>query len=146
MIYHVFLQRIKKSVRNFLNPTAQVAKHHFEYQQCFGQLPKKLLFTKVSTKAKDNCFLLNDLSIAFVKVKHNDGAPECDVINQHYMDSLYNTPTDSKTFNVYLLTNKNRNKNEERILRIEDFQRKCVCLRERRGLAIFVLLHNTERY
>ena len=61
------------------------------------------------------------------------------------MDSLYNLPTDSKTFNVYLLTNKNRIKNEERIVRIEDFQRKRVCLPER-GLAIFTLLHNTERY
>ena len=129
-----------------INPTAQVAKRHFEYQQCFEQLPKKLLFTKVSTKAKDNCFLLNDLSIAFVKVKHNDGTLECDVINQRYVDSLYSLPTDSKTFNVYLLTSKNRNKNEERILRIEDFQKKCVCLPERRGLAIFALLHNTERY
>ena len=129
-----------------INPTAQVAKRHFEYQQCFEQLPKKLLFTKVSTKAKDNCFLLNDLSIDFVKIKHNDGTLECDVVNQRYVDSLYSFPTDSKTFNVYLLTSKNRNKNEERILRIEDFQKKCVCLPERRGLAIFALLHNTERY
>ena len=62
------------------------------------------------------------------------------------MDSLYNLPTDSKTFNVYLLTNKNQIKNEERIVRIEDFQRKRVCLPERRRLAIFTLLHNTERY
>ena len=101
---------------------------------------------KYQQKLKDNCFLLNDLSIAFVKVKHNDGTLECDVINQRYVDSLYSLPTDSKTFNVYLLTSKNRNKNEERILRIEDFQKKCVCLPERRGLAIFALLHNTERY
>ena len=119
---------------------------HFEYQQCFGRLPKKLLFSKVSTKVKDNCFLLNDLCIAFVKAKHDDGTLECDFINQHYVHSLYNTPPDSKTLNVYLLTNRNRNKNEERILRIVDFQRKCVCLPERRGLAIFALLHNTERY
>ena len=121
------------------------SKVHFEYQQCFAQLPKKLLLTEVSTKANDNFFLLNDLFIAFVKVKHNDGTLECDVINQRYVDSLYSLPTDSKTFNVYFLTSKSRNKNEERILRI-DFQKKCVCLPERRGSAIFALLHNTERY
>ena len=141
-----FLQRIKKSVHNSLNPTAQVAKRHFEYQPCFGQLPKKILFTKVSIKAKDNWFLLNSLSIAFVKVKHIGGTREYDIINQRYVDSLYNTPTDSKTFNVYLLINKNQNKNEERILRIEDFHRRCVCLPERRVLTIFALLHNTNRY
>ena len=93
--YENFLQRIKKCVRNSINPAAQVAKRHFEYQKCFGQLPKKLLFTKVSTKAKDNCFLINDLFIAFVIVKHNYGTLECDVINQRYVDSLYNLPTDS---------------------------------------------------
>ena len=30
-LYENFLQRIKKSVRNSLNPTAQVAKRHFKY-------------------------------------------------------------------------------------------------------------------
>ena len=114
--YENFLQRIKKCVRNSINPAAQVAKRHFEYQQCFGQLPKTLLFTKVSTKAKDNCFLLNDLSIAFVKVKHNDGTLEYDVINQRYVDSLYSLQTDSKTFNVYLLASKNRKKMQKEFL------------------------------
>ena len=110
--YESFLQRIKKCVRNSVNPTAQVAKCHFEYQQCFGQLPKKLLFIKASTKAKDNWFLLNGLSIAFVKIKHNDGTLECDVINQRYVDSLYSLPRDSKTFNIYLLTSKTKMKKE----------------------------------
>ena len=37
-------------------------------------------------------------------------------------------------------------KTKERILRTEDFTKKYICLLERRRLAIFALLHNTERY
>lgn len=65
--YENFLQRIKKSVRNSLNPTAQVAKFDFEYQPCFGQLPKKLILTKVPKEDKGNCFLLNELFNDFFK-------------------------------------------------------------------------------
>ena len=39
--YENVRQRIKKCVCNLINPAEQVSKRHFEYQKCFGQLPKK---------------------------------------------------------------------------------------------------------
>ena len=140
-----FLQRLKKSVRNSSHPTAQVCKRQFEYQRCFGKLPKKALFTKVSTNRKDNCFLLTDSSIAFVKVKHNDGTFGCDVVHPNYLDNLYATPVASTRFDVSLLRNRNRDKHVRRNFKMDDFYKKCVCLPERRGLAIFPLLHEVER-
>lgn len=37
--------------------------------------------------------------MTFLKVTHNDATLESYVKNQRYVDSLYNTPTDSLSFN-----------------------------------------------
>lgn len=38
--YENFLQRLKTPVQNSWNTIAEMIKHHYEYQQCFGQLRK----------------------------------------------------------------------------------------------------------
>ena len=104
---------------------------------------KKKLFTKVSCAQKDSCFLLADDSVAFVKEKRADGSFECDVIRPQYMDSVYKRLLDSKVFGIVLLRQLHRSK--RRVLTKAEFSGKCVCLPERRGLAVFPMLHQIER-
>ena len=54
--YENFLQKIKRSVRNSVNPIAQGFNRHFEYKQCFNENPKKNMFTKISSNVRDRCF------------------------------------------------------------------------------------------
>ena len=140
-----FLQRIKKSIRNSSNPVAQVSKRLSEYKHFFGELPTKTLETKISANRKDRCFLLHNSSIAFVKVKNSDGTFQCNVLSTKYLDNVFDTPAPSMQFSISLFRTINFNKVVQRTLSVADFQRKCVCLEEKRGLSIFPLLHYDEK-
>ena len=139
------MQRLKKFVRNSNNPIAQIYKRQTELQQCHIKTKKKCLFTKISCSEKDSCFLLESKSVAFVKEKRHDGSLVCEVVKPMYMDSVFKEPVDSKLFDIVLLRTANNCKSRTKLLTKNDLKRKCVCLPERRGRAIFPLLHDVEK-
>ena len=109
-------QRIKKCVYNPITLQNKFQSGTLNISNVLDSYQRNNYLPKYQQKLKDNCFLLNDVSIAFVKVKHNDGTLEYDVIYQRYVDSLYKLQTDSKAFNVYLLASKNRKKMQKEFL------------------------------
>ena len=143
--YENFLQRLKKSIRNSANPIVQVAKRQAEFQNAFISLPKKTLFTKISNRRKDNCFFIQGNDVAFVKEYIDSDSFLCDVVKTRYLDNFYDFPMNSLELNIAIFPNRNKRKLKRKILQKDDFLRKCVCLPEQRGFAIFPLLHEIER-
>ncbi|XP_065647936.1 uncharacterized protein LOC136077156 [Hydra vulgaris] len=143
--YENFLQRVKKAVKGSSNPVAQIVKRQTQWESSFGFLTKKNLSTKISSGGKDNCFLLKNNSIAFVKEIILDDSFLCDVVKIRHLEDVYNTPIRSSYLNIVLLPHRSNVKLKSKILYRACFIRKCVCLPEQRGLAIFPVLHEIER-
>ena len=143
--YENFLQHVKKAVKSSSNPIAQIVKRQTEWENSFGFLSKKLLSTKISSVRKDSCFLLQNKNIAFVKEILSGDSFLCDVVKVRHLEDVYNTPIRSSYLNIVLLPYRNNVKLKSKILYKSHFIRKCVCLPEQRGLAIFPLLHEIER-
>ena len=57
---------------------------------------------------------------------------------------IYDKPVPSLRFNIALLVKGNYGKVEKKLISKIELRKKCVCLPERRGLAIFPILHEAE--
>ena len=140
-----FLQRLKKSVRGTQSPVVQVIKRQEEFQNVFGSLPKTELFSRVTSGRKDKCFLLANYAVAFVKEVIDTDTFSCEVIKSKHLEDVYYSPMQSSLLNIYLFRYRKKKELRLKILQKTSLIRKCVCLPEKRGLAIFPLLHEIER-
>lgn len=140
------MQVLKKLVRNAQNPVAQVAKRQQELENTMSRSKSKKLFTTISTKSKDNCFLLRDGKFAFVREIRVNEMLVCDVISSNRLDNLYNAPTESKKFNVGWIPNLDVCRHiKKRLVEKTELRCKVVSLPHRSGRALFPMLHDIER-
>ena len=136
------LQVIKKMVRNSRNPVVQVTKRVAEKAETH-QLHKRRRHTRViSAKPQDRCFLLRNEDFAFINEKRGDGTVVVDVLSPDDTADLFQDPCSSKLFNIVYVGSFERAK--RKLVRIEDLDRKAVCLPYQDGFAIFPLLHAVE--
>ena len=140
------LHTLKKFVRKSQNPIAQVTKRISELDKTYvTRRCKRISQTRIGIRRKDSCFLLGNEDIAFVKEKRQDGSLVCDLFKMRTMQSLFETPCDSKLINVTYIRCL-RNEARRSILSKEALQKKCVCLPHNGGYAVFPMLHDIERH
>jgi hypothetical protein len=100
----------------------------------------------ISTKRKDHCFMLNNENIAFLREKRANGDLMCEVLNQKRVCDFFDSPCSSKLINIGFVRDVVIHESSRmQMLKVEDLQRKAVCLPYMDGKVIFPLLHNTER-
>ena len=90
---------------------------------------------------KTCCLLLNE-DFAFVNEKR-DGTVVVDVLSPDDTADLFLDPCSSKLFNIVYVGSFERTK--WKLMRIENLDRKAVCLPYQDGFAIFPLLHAVEK-
>ena len=139
------MQRLKKSVRGTRSPVVQVVKRQEEFQNVFGSLQKKELFSRITSGRKDKFLLLANYAVAFVKEVIDSDTFACEVIKSKHLENVYDSSMQSRLMNIYLFRRRNKKKLCFKILQKANLIRKCACLPEKRGLAIFSLLHEIER-
>ena len=110
----------------------------------FGSSAKKELFAKISAGRKDSCFPLTNNTVACVKDVRND-TYQCEVIKSKHLENAFDSAMQSSLPNMYSYSKKCKRRLYKRIVTREELVRKCVCLPEKRGLAIFLLLHEFEK-
>ena len=82
--------------------------------------------------------------VAFVKDVRND-TYQCEVIKSKRLGNTFDSAMQSSLLNMYSYSKKCKRRLYKRIVTREELVRKCVCLPEKRGLAIFLLLHEFEK-
>ena len=102
-------------------------------------------FSRVTSGKKDKRFLLANYAVAFVKEVIVSDTFACKVIKSKHLEDVYYSPVQSSLMNLYLFRCRKKKKLPLKILQKASLIRKCVCLPEKRGLAIFPLLHEIER-
>ena len=137
------MQGLKRSVRRKFNPVVQIAKRQLEFQSMFGSSAKKELFAKISAGRKDSCFLLANNAVAFVKDMYD--TYQCEVIKSKHIESVSDSSMQSSLLNIFLYSKKCKRRLHNKIVTKKELVRKCVCLPEKRGLAIFPLLYEFEK-
>ncbi len=138
------LQQIKKHVRSGKNPLAQVTRRlsEIEYANAKTQ-PEARPRMFLSTKEKDNCFLLRDEKFAFIR-ERRDGIVVCDVLHQRYTSPLFEKPCNSKLLNI-VYTRNGQGRMKRRQLLETDLFRKVACLPHENGGSVLIpLLHGIE--
>ncbi|KAL0150376.1 hypothetical protein M9458_054193, partial [Cirrhinus mrigala] len=129
-----YLQTLKKMVRQSRNPIAQVAKRLAELEQSTKCRPlTKERFTRVSTRPRDCCFILQNKDYVFVKEIREEGTLVCDVLRQCHTESFFSEPCDSKLLNIVRVRDINRTK--RRLISKQQLIRKVVCLPNNPGEA-----------
>ena len=123
----------------------QVVKHQEEFQNLFGSLSKKELFSRVTSSRKDKCFLLANYAVGFAKEVIDTGTFSCEVIKSKRLEDVYYSLMQSSLLNIYLFRYIKKKKLLLKILQKTSLIRKCVCFPEKRGLEIFPLLHKIDR-
>lgn len=140
-----YLQTLKKYVRKSRNPIAQVTKRLVELEKVNEHPARsKRMFTRVSTRLRDSCFLLHADEFAFVVDKRPDDRFVCDVIKLRHMSNFFDSPCESKLFNITYIRNLH-DRTKRRVLERRDFRRKAVCLPYHQGHVLFPMLHEVER-
>ena len=144
--YENHLQVIKKLVRTAHNPIAQVSKRLTEMEKSELKHANRGTVSYISSKRKDNCFLLQNEDFAFVREKRRNGQLVCDCLSLRHMESFFHNPCDSKLINIAIVRDcVLRDRAQMRILLKNDLCRKVVCLPHEQGYVLFPLLHGVER-
>lgn len=133
-------------VRSSRNPVVQVTKRLAEKAQTHNlhKHRQRRSTPVISAKPQDRCFLLPNEDFAFVQEKRGDGTLVVNVLSQDGMDDLFQDPCSSKLLNIVYVESFERAK--RRLLKVEDLERKAVCLPYRNGFAILPLLHTVVKY
>ena len=144
------LNKIKRLVRQFNNPIAQVGKRLEEIRVARGDSYKSTSIRRIITnKMKDSCFLIRNGDYAFVTEVLEGGEYVCDIVRSARLHSLYRVPCDSKIMNIGCIRNVRAPANiaETRVLQRNDFKKKVVIL-PRPGLdgevALIPMTHGYE--
>ena len=140
----IFCRDLKKSVHETLSPVVQVAKRQEEFQNVLGSLPKKELFSRVTSGRKDKGFLPAKYAVAFVKEVIDSATFACEVIKSKHLEDVYYSPMQSGLLNIYLFRRRKKKKLRLKILQKTNLIRKCICLPQKRGLT-FPLLNEIGR-
>ena len=129
--YENHLQTIKRLVRNGRNPIAQVTKRlkERELSKVTSYRSKSTSFNNmhISTASKNQCFLLKNEALAFVKEKREDGTFVCDIIPHERTLNFFTEPCESKLINILYIPNRCVHRSR-RQLEKRELYKKCVCL------------------
>ena len=138
-----YLQKLKRMVRSAHNPIVQVSKRLSELEITKKAHNWTATIPLISSKQKDNCFMLQNEDFAFVREKRENGTCVCDVITQRYLKSFFDKPCDSMLLNIAFL--QKYDKCKRRLVEKHELSRKAVCLPYNEGCVLFPLLHEAEK-
>ena len=112
--YENHLQSIKKLVKNAKNPIVQVAKR-IQEKECADVIcvKQQSTFKVISTKERNNCFLLKDGSFAFVKEKKDNRTLVCQILKQRHTENFFTKPCESKLLNIVFVKQHQRMKRKK---------------------------------
>lgn len=133
------LHKIKKLVRSSNNPISQVFKRLAEKER-YSATKDTSLETCISTKYRDNCFLLENDDFVFLKEKKDNGSYTCDVLSHSLTENFFTEPCDSKLINIVFM--KNTSKTRLKVIHSKHLFRKVVKLPYKDGVVLIPLLHN----
>ena len=111
-------------------PVVQVVKRQEKFQNVFGSLPKKELFSRITSGRKDKCFLLANYAVAFAKEVIDSDTFACEVIKSKHLENVNDSPMQSRLMNIYLFRRRNKKKLRFKILQKANLIQKCACLPE----------------
>lgn len=144
--YENHLQMVKKMVRKAQNPISQISKRLTELEIYGSTCTTKTAFPYISTRSKDNCFMLGTEDFVFVREEKYDGTLVCDIIGQIYMQNFFESPCNSKKFNIAYIGNSYlKQKLKKKVIDRNCISRKVVCLPYSDGFVFFPLLHGVEK-
>lgn len=139
--YENELHKIKQLVRSSNNPVSQV----------FKRLAEKKMFNEskvteanhriyISTKYKNNCFMLKNEDFVFLRKLKNDVYYECDVLRQSQTENFFTEPCNSKLINIVFMKNKSNLK--KKVIHLEQLHRKVIKLPYKDGVVLVPVVHD----
>lgn len=138
---------VKKIVKKAQNPIAQIAKHLTELSTHGSTCTAKATFPVISTRRKDNCFILHSEDFVFVCEEKHNGILACDIIGQVHMQNFFESPCNSKIMNIAFIGNNHlKQKLRKKLIDRSCIARKVVCLPYGDGIVFFPLLHGVEKF
>ncbi|RXN13355.1 transposase domain-containing protein [Labeo rohita] len=137
------LQVIKKLVRSGKQPLVQVTKRLAERQCTETHARRFQSSTKITAKMPDNCVLLMDNAVGFIREKKANGTLRIDVVRETDCDSVFEKPCNSKPFNI-LFVSSDLTMAKRMLTNRGSVHKKAVCLPYKQGYAIFPQLHKPE--
>lgn len=138
------LQVIKKLVRSGKQPLVQVTKRLAERQSTETHARQFQRKTKITSKMPDNCVLLMDNAVGFIREKRSDGTLRIDMLRETDCESVFEKPCNSKLFNIMFVSSDLTVARSIILRNRESVYRKAVCLPYKQGFAIFPQLHQPQ--
>ena len=139
-LFENYLQILKNFVRNLQNPVVQVAKRISDISFAGGTRLKNKLY--ISPRQKDNCFLMDNKYIVFIKKKISESQFLCNQIDVSSggRDELFKKPISSEVLNIMVINRVTRNENIE--LSRNELLQKCICVPFKTKFIVFPMLHS----
>ncbi|XP_052103046.1 uncharacterized protein LOC127736519 [Mytilus californianus] len=145
--YENHLQSIKRVVRNAKNPIAQVTKRLAEKERAGVSMVKSntetFIYRYISTRPKNNCFLLKNESFAFIKEQRENNRLLCDILHPDRAQNLFTEPCNSKLVNIVFVPNNCHM--SRKLIDKDEIYKKCVSLPVDNGRVVIPMLHGLER-
>lgn len=138
------LQVTKKLVRSGKQPLVQVTKRLAERKctetHATSQSERP---TKIIAMMPDNCVLLMDNTVGFIREKRNNGTLSKDVFRETDCDSVFEKSCNSKLLNIMFVSS-DSTMAKRMLVNRRSVYKKAVCLPYKQGYAISPQLHKPE--
>ena len=135
------LHTIKKFVWSSNNPISQVFKRLAE-KGSYSVTKDTFVETSLSTKYKDNCFMLENEDFVFLQEKKDNGCYTSDVLSQRLTENFFTEPCESKLINIVFV--KNSSKTKRKLIHPKYLFRKVVKLPYKDRFFFIPVLHCTN--
>ena len=148
-VYHV--SRLKISCQGWKNlymeswiQSYKLPSGNFNSKVCLVYQQRKNYLQKYQLEDNIVVFFWQIIPVAFVTDVYND-TYQCEVIKSKHLKNVFDSPVQSSLLNISLCSKKCKRRMHNKIITKEELVRKCVCLPEKRGLAMFQLPHEFEK-
>lgn len=133
--YENELHKIKQLVRSSNNLVSQVFKRLTEKKMSNeSKVSEAKHRIYISTKYKNNCFMLKNEDFVFLRKQKNYGYYECDVLCQSQTEIFFTEPCNSKLINIVFMKNKSNFK--KKVIHLEQLHIKVMKLPYKDGVVL----------
>lgn len=101
-----YLHQLKKTVKSGKSPVVQAAKRIAERRNFLVESQRKRADTnsfKIAVNGRDDCFILNNGRVVFIRADCMNGTYSCDVVKKRHLQCFFTEPCSSDLFDIYFV-------------------------------------------
>lgn len=137
-----YLHSLKKLVRSPNNPVAQIAKRLTETDYSGIIVEREVPeLPALRTQDKDNCYLLTNGNVCFLREVNGDNSFEADILHRSHLQNWFRLPCESSKISIFSISNTYLKRLKRKIVTVQELSSKLLHLGVNKTVVFLPLVH-----